>query len=78
MALPNRISLSPGLLWLTLNLTLIIQCLSRNNIFVLNVSAYPIRCLWVPPWVCVPHVENHCSIFYGHMSTRYALLLNFC
>jgi hypothetical protein len=26
-------SLRPGLLWLTLNLALIIQCLSRNNIF---------------------------------------------
>jgi hypothetical protein len=25
-------SLCPGLLWLTLNLALIIQCLSRNNI----------------------------------------------
>jgi hypothetical protein len=28
MALPNRMSLRPGLLWLTLNLALIIQCLS--------------------------------------------------
>jgi hypothetical protein len=27
-------SLRPGLLWLTLNLALIIHCLSRNNIFV--------------------------------------------
>jgi hypothetical protein len=27
-ALPNRMSLRPGLLWLTLNLALIIQCLS--------------------------------------------------
>jgi hypothetical protein len=34
MALPNRMSLLPGLLWLTLNLALIIQCLSRNNIFI--------------------------------------------
>jgi hypothetical protein len=33
MALPNRISLLPGLLWLTLNLALIIQHLSDNNIF---------------------------------------------
>jgi hypothetical protein len=31
MALPNRMSLRPGLLWLTLNLATIIQCLSRNN-----------------------------------------------
>jgi hypothetical protein len=28
MALPNRMSVRPGLLWLTLNLALIIQCLS--------------------------------------------------
>jgi hypothetical protein len=34
MALPNRMSLRPGLLWLTLNLALMIQCLSRNNIFI--------------------------------------------
>jgi hypothetical protein len=34
MALPNRMSLRPGLLWLTLNLALIIQCLSWNNIFI--------------------------------------------
>jgi hypothetical protein len=34
MALPNRMSLRPGLLWLTLNLALIIQCLSRNSIFI--------------------------------------------
>jgi hypothetical protein len=33
MALPNRMSLRPGLLWLTLNLALDIQCLSWNNIF---------------------------------------------
>jgi hypothetical protein len=30
MALPNRMSLRPDLLWLTMNLALIIQCLSRN------------------------------------------------
>jgi hypothetical protein len=35
MALLNRMSLRPGLLWLTLNLALIIQSLSRNNIFFL-------------------------------------------
>jgi hypothetical protein len=29
--LPNAMSLRPGLLWLTLNLALVIQCLSRNN-----------------------------------------------
>jgi hypothetical protein len=32
MALPNRMSLRPGLLWLTFNRALIIQCLSRNNV----------------------------------------------
>jgi hypothetical protein len=36
MALPNRMSLRPGLLWLTLNLALItVQCFSRNNIYFL-------------------------------------------
>jgi hypothetical protein len=33
IALLNRMSLRPGLLWLTLDLALIIQCSSRNNIF---------------------------------------------
>jgi hypothetical protein len=47
MALPNRMSLCPGLLWLTLNLALIIQCLSWNNIFFFNFT-YPLRCLRVP------------------------------
>jgi hypothetical protein len=32
MALQIRMNLRPGLLWLALNLALIIQCLSRNNI----------------------------------------------
>jgi hypothetical protein len=32
--LSNRMTLRPVLLWLTLNLTLIIQCLSRNNIYI--------------------------------------------
>jgi hypothetical protein len=35
IALPNRMSLSSGLLWLTLNLDLIILFLSQNNIFFL-------------------------------------------
>jgi hypothetical protein len=54
MALPNRMSLRPGLLWLTLNLALIILCLSWINIFFLNFT-YPLRCLRVPS------VEYHCS-----------------
>jgi hypothetical protein len=39
MALPNRMSLRPGLLWITLNLALIIQCLSQNNVFFLTLPA---------------------------------------
>jgi hypothetical protein len=41
MALPNRMSLRPGLLWLTLNLALIIQCLPWNNIFISFNFTYP-------------------------------------
>jgi hypothetical protein len=48
MTLPNRMSLRPGLLWLTLNLALIIQCLSWNNIYFFK--------------FCGPQVEYHCSI----------------
>jgi hypothetical protein len=58
MALPNRMSLRPDLLWLNLNLALIIQCLSRNNIYFFNFT-YPLRCLRVPPGVHVPQVEYH-------------------
>jgi hypothetical protein len=63
MALPNVVSLRPGFLWLTLNLDLIIRCLSRNTIFfffsnftyAVNVFAYLLGCLRVP------QVEDHCS-----------------
>jgi hypothetical protein len=55
MAPPNRMSLSPGLLWLTLNLSLIIPCLSWNNIYFFFNFTYPLRCLRVP------QVEYHCS-----------------
>jgi hypothetical protein len=48
-------SLRPGLLWLTLNLALIIQCLSWNNIFFFFNFTYPLRC------VRVPQVEYHWS-----------------
>jgi hypothetical protein len=41
MALQNRISLRLGLSWLTLNLVLIIQCLSWNNTFILFNFTYP-------------------------------------
>jgi hypothetical protein len=48
MALPNRMSLRPCVLWLTLNLALIIQCLSWNNIFISFNFTYPLRCLRIP------------------------------
>jgi hypothetical protein len=48
MALPNRMSLRPGLLWLTLNLALIVQRLSWNNIYSFFNFTYPLRCLRVP------------------------------
>jgi hypothetical protein len=59
MALPNRMSLRPGLLWLTVNLALIILCLSWNNVFIFLNFTYPLRCLCVPPGVRVPQVEYH-------------------
>jgi hypothetical protein len=37
----NRMSLRPGLLWLTIKLALIIQCVSHNNIFFLSVLHTP-------------------------------------
>jgi hypothetical protein len=40
MAHPNRMFLRPGVLWLTLNLALIIQCLSWNSLFILYFT-YP-------------------------------------
>jgi hypothetical protein len=46
MALLNRMFLRPALLWLTQNMALIIQCLSRNNPPPPN-FAYPVRCLRV-------------------------------
>jgi hypothetical protein len=48
-----------GLFWLTLNLALIIQCLSWNNIFIFFNFTYPLRCLRLPPGGCVPQVEYH-------------------
>jgi hypothetical protein len=46
MALRNRMSLRPSLLWLTLNVAMIIRYLSRN-IFFVNFT-YSVRCLHVP------------------------------
>jgi hypothetical protein len=43
MALPNRMSLRPGLLWLIINQALIIQCLSRNNIYIFFNFTYPLK-----------------------------------
>jgi hypothetical protein len=54
----SRKYLLPGLLWLTLNLALMIQCLSGNIIFVFNFT-YPIRCLGVLPGVLVLQYEVH-------------------
>jgi hypothetical protein len=54
-------SLRTGLLWLTLNLTLIFQYLSRNNIF-LNFT-YPVTCFRVS------QVEDHCSKQYVRQRT---------
>jgi hypothetical protein len=58
IAVPYRMSLRPGLLLLNLNVAMIIQCLSRKNIF--NFT-YLVRCLHVfpkvssrTPGVCVP------------------------
>jgi hypothetical protein len=48
----NRMSLRPGLLLLTLNLALIIQCLSRNNVHVYTFFL-------VPSGVRVSQVEHH-------------------
>jgi hypothetical protein len=63
MALPNRMSLRPSLLWLTLNLALIIQCLSRNNILIFFNVTYPLRCLRVPQveyhWTTPPNHNMH-------------------
>jgi hypothetical protein len=51
MALPNRMSLHPGLLWLTLNLALSIQCLSWNIYIYIYIFFfyfnYPLRCLHI-------------------------------
>jgi hypothetical protein len=55
-------SLRPGLLRLTLNLALIIKCLSRNVLyfFVFNFTC-PLRRPRVPLWVRIPEAEDHCS-----------------
>jgi hypothetical protein len=38
---PKSHVLKSGLLWLTINLALIIQCLSRNNIFIFLILRSP-------------------------------------
>jgi hypothetical protein len=53
----NRISLRPSLLWLTLNLALIIQCLSQNNTFYFQIYI-PLRSLRLPSRVSLPQVED--------------------
>jgi hypothetical protein len=71
MTLPNCMSFRPGLLWLTLNLALIIQCLSWNNIYIyifFNFT-YPLRCLRVP------QVEYHWPRQYTHWAIQWCLVL---
>jgi hypothetical protein len=58
-------SLRPGLLWITLNLDMIIQCLSRNNLFfpppILHTPedvSYPLRCLGVLPDYAFPRLNT--------------------
>jgi hypothetical protein len=59
MVLANRMSLRPGLLWLTLNLALIIQCSSWNKIYMYIFNfTYLLRCLRVR----VPQIEYRWSI----------------
>jgi hypothetical protein len=50
-------SFRPGLLWLSLYLTLIIQCLSRNNILLFSFT-YSVGCLRVLPRVRVPRLKT--------------------
>jgi hypothetical protein len=47
-------SLLPRLLWLTLNLALIIQCLTW---FCFYNFTYPVRCLLIPPGVRAPNLK---------------------
>jgi hypothetical protein len=88
MMLQNRMPLRPGLLWLTLNLALIIQCLSRNNIYFLadlrtpqDVFAYPLRCFRVPlkmfsgaRGLRIPQFEDHCSRQVSRIAVRFSAL----
>jgi hypothetical protein len=59
MAIQNGMSLLPGLLWLILNLALIIQCLSRNNIFFIF-QFYITRKMFRVPLRSL-QVEDHCQ-----------------
>jgi hypothetical protein len=73
MALPNRMSLRPGLLWLILNLALIIQCLSWN-IFIFFYFTYPLRCLHVPPGVRVCNLGVYCVVW----CFKYIVIFSVC
>jgi hypothetical protein len=64
MALTNRMSLHPILLWLTLNPAVIFQCLSLYILYIFSFT-YPVRCFRVPPkmssrnpGVLVPQFED--------------------
>jgi hypothetical protein len=75
MALPNRMSLRPGLLWLTLNLAPIIQCLSWNNIYYFLNFTYPLRRLSLPQveYQCCSGSNLHDSLSSTIMSIGYTV-----
>jgi hypothetical protein len=84
MALSNRMFLRPGPLWLTLNLTLSIQCLSPNNIYIYYICIprkmfSPTPYEVVPPGIHVPQVADNCSIhLFGSRSKTRTLGLLSC
>jgi hypothetical protein len=54
-----EMSLRRGLLWLTINLALIIQCIPLYNfVFKFYISR---KMFSVPPAICIPQFEHHCS-----------------
>jgi hypothetical protein len=73
MALPNRMSLRPGLLWLTLNLALFILRFSRSSTSFFS-FIYPVMYLRVLPEARVPQVETtdieNSSFSYSEITIR--------
>jgi hypothetical protein len=64
----NRMSLRPSLLWLTLNLALLIQCLLGH----IYISFYMLRKMFsLTSGVRLPQVEDYCSrLLRGRLSVR--------